>query len=102
MRSAQAALNFISQQEHNRLIPFMHIIKDPDRDPTPSTCDAIVTLDYTNNQKKTDIHKYHRPNEARTEPRKARADKGGKPTTGIWTIPTADSGPETWAPTTGN
>ena len=80
----------------------MHIIKDPDRDPTPSTCDAIVTLDYTYNQKKTDIHKYHRPNEALTESRKARADKDGKPTTGIWTIPPADAGPETWAPTTGN
>ena len=76
MRSARAALNFISQQEHNRLIPFMHIIKDPDRDPTPSTCDAIVTLDYTYNQ--------------------------ATATTGIWTIPTADAGPETWAPTTGN
>ncbi len=22
----------------------MHIIKDPDRDPTPSTCNAIVTM----------------------------------------------------------
>jgi hypothetical protein len=37
----RADLNFISQQEHNRLIPFMHIIKDPNRDPTPSTCDPI-------------------------------------------------------------
>ncbi len=36
MRSTRAALNFIiSKQEHNRLIPFMHIIQDPNRDPTP-------------------------------------------------------------------
>jgi hypothetical protein len=33
----------ISQQEHNRVIPFMHVINDPNRDPTPSTCDPIVT-----------------------------------------------------------
>jgi hypothetical protein len=47
MRSARTALNFISQQEHDRLIPFMHIMKDPsDLDPPPSTCDTqvIVTL----------------------------------------------------------
>ena len=38
----RAALNFISQQQRtvrNVLIPFMRIIKGPDRDPTtPSTC----------------------------------------------------------------
>lgn len=43
-RSVLAALNFISQQEHYRIIPFMQIIKDPNRDSTPSTCDPIVTL----------------------------------------------------------
>jgi hypothetical protein len=42
LSEARADLNFISQG-HNRLTPFMHIIQDPDRDPTPSTCDAIVT-----------------------------------------------------------